>query len=92
MSYHNFPFRLTLAIYGLLSAFDIRNLPMDREVFLKVFGKGRKMIVIENIPFISCQNCGQTYITRDVMLRLDEIRTHSDTMTVPREVAYAKIA
>lgn len=58
----------------------------------KVFGKGRKMIVIENIPFISCQNCGQTYITRDVMLALDEIRTHSETMTVPKEVACAKIA
>jgi YgiT-type zinc finger domain-containing protein len=58
----------------------------------KVFGKGRKMIVIENIPFISCQNCGQTYITREGMLALDEIRTHSETMTVPKEVAYAKIA
>jgi YgiT-type zinc finger domain-containing protein len=58
----------------------------------KVFGKGRKMIVIEDIPFISCRNCGQTYITREVMLTLDKIRTHSDTMTVPKEVAYAKIA
>lgn len=58
----------------------------------KVFGKGRKMIVIENIPFISCQTCGHTYITRDVMLTVDKIRTHSETMTVPKEVAYAKIA
>jgi YgiT-type zinc finger domain-containing protein len=58
----------------------------------KVFGKGRKMIVIEDVPFISCQNCGQTYITRDVMLALDEIRTHRESLTVPKEVAYAKIA
>ena len=58
----------------------------------KVFGKGRRMIVVEDIPFISCQNCKQTYVTRQVMLALDKIRTHSKTMTVPREVAYAKIA
>ena len=58
----------------------------------KVLGKGSKMIVVENIPFISCQNCGQTYITRDAMLALDEIRTHSKTKTVTKEVAYAKIA
>ncbi len=58
----------------------------------KVFGKGSKMIVIENIPFVSCQNCGQTYITRDVMLAVDEIRTHSKTKTVAKELAYAKIA
>ncbi len=58
----------------------------------KVFGKGRKMIVIENIPSISCQTCGRTYITRDVMLALDKIRTQSETMTVPKEVTYAKIA
>lgn len=57
----------------------------------KVFGRGRGMIVVEDIPFISCQNCGQTYITRDVMLALDEIRTHRETLTAPKEVAYAKI-
>jgi len=54
----------------------------------KVFGRGRKMIVIEDIPFISRQRCGQTYITRDVMLALDEIRTHRESLTVPKEVAY----
>ncbi|MGH9833636.1 MAG: YgiT-type zinc finger protein [Blastocatellia bacterium] len=29
----------------------------------KVFGRGPGLIVIENIPFISRQKCGQTYIT-----------------------------
>ena len=58
----------------------------------KVFGKGCKIIVIENISFVSCRNCGQTYITRDVMLTVDEIRTHSEAMTAPKEVACAKIA
>jgi hypothetical protein len=50
------------------------------------------IIVIENIPFISRQNCGQTYITRDVMLTVDKIRTHSEAMTAPKEAPYAKIA
>jgi hypothetical protein len=32
----------------------------------KVVGKGRKMTVIENIPFISCNDLGQIYITYDL--------------------------
>ena len=75
---------ITCDICGVAAARKVRR--------TKVFGKGSKMIVIENIPFISCQNCGQTYITRDAMLAVDEIRTHSQTKTVAKELAYAKIA
>lgn len=72
---------------------DICGVDAAREVrHSKVLGKGSKMIVVENIPFISCRNCGQTYITRDAMLAVDEIRTHSQTKTVAKEIAYARLA
>ena len=75
---------ITCDICGVTAAREVRR--------NKVFGKGSKMIVVEDIPFISCQNCGQTYITRNAMLVLDDIRTHSQTKTVTKEMAYAKIA
>lgn len=58
----------------------------------KVFGKGRRMIVIENIPFITCDNCHQTYATAETLRELDEIRLNRDRLTVPREIGWAKIA
>ena len=58
----------------------------------KVFGKGARMIVIEEIPFISCDSCHQTYATAATMHALDEIRQDRQRLTVPREVAWAKIA
>ena len=58
----------------------------------KVFGKGPRMIVIEDIPFIRCDNCQQTYTTAATMRALDEIRQTRQRLTVPRQVGWAKIA
>jgi YgiT-type zinc finger domain-containing protein len=74
---------------------DLRHLRRARSASCKthkVFGKGRKMIVIENIPFISCQTCGQNYMTRDVMLTVDKIRIHRETMTPAQRSGIRKIA
>ena len=58
----------------------------------KVFGKGARMIVIEDIPFIACDNCHQTYTTAETRRALDEIRQNRQRLTVPRQVGWAKIA
>ena len=50
------------------------------------------MIVIEDIPFISCDNCRQTYTTAETMHALDEIRMNRKRLTVAREVGWARIA
>ena len=58
----------------------------------KVFGKDAQMIVIEDIPFIACDNCHQTYTTAETMRALDEIRMNRSRLTVTREIGWAKIA
>jgi YgiT-type zinc finger domain-containing protein len=58
----------------------------------KVFGKGAQMLVIEDIPFIACDNCHQTYATAETMRALDEIRMNRSRLTVTREIGWAKIA
>jgi YgiT-type zinc finger domain-containing protein len=58
----------------------------------KVFGKGAQMLVIEDIPFITCDNCHQTYTTAETMRALDEIRQNRSRLTVKREIEWAKVA
>lgn len=72
---------------------DICGVAAAREVKrTKVFGKGAGMIVIEDIPFISCDNCHQTWTTAETMRAIDEIRMNRTRLTVPREIGWAKIA
>ena len=72
---------------------DICGAAAAREVKrTKVFGKGARMIVIEDIPFIACDHCHQTYATAETLQSLDEIRLNDDRLTVPRQIGWAKIA
>ncbi len=75
--------QLVCDICGVAAAHEVKR--------TKVFGKGAQMIVIEDIPFISCDNCRQTYTTAETMHALDEIRMNRKRLTVAREVGWAKI-
>ena len=52
----------------------------------RTFGKGAKLMVIENVPMISCRNCGQTYVTSETMHALDRLRLHRDSLAKPRKI------
>ena len=58
----------------------------------KVFGKGGKKVLIENIPIIHCSNCRESYLTDITMRQLDEIRLNTQTLTTPATFGVAKIA
>ncbi len=57
----------------------------------KVFGKGEKKVLIENIPVIHCSNCRESYLTDATMRQLDDIRLNSQTFSTPATVGIAKI-
>ena len=40
------------------------------------YGKDKEMIVIDNIPVITCQNCGESYMTADTMHEVQRLRHH----------------
>ena len=37
-------------------------------------GKGDKLLIIEDVPLIQCQNCGESYYTARTLHELEEIR------------------
>jgi len=40
----------------------------------QVLGKGAAMIVIEDVPVISCRHCGESYLTAETLHWLDQVR------------------
>jgi len=51
------------------------------------YGKGENLIVIENIPLVSCPNCGESYFTADTLHELERIKIHRQNIAEKRLVA-----
>ncbi|MBV5323656.1 type II toxin-antitoxin system MqsA family antitoxin [bacterium] len=56
------------------------------------FGKGADLLVIENVPVISCPHCGESYLTAETLHEIERIKLHRKTMSESRRVAVAEFA
>ena len=55
----------------------------------ETYGKGKNLIVIENIPMVSCAHCGESYFTADTLHEIERIRLHHKNFSVERPVEVA---
>ena len=53
------------------------------------YGKGDSLLVIENIPVVSCPNCGESYLTADTLHELERIKMHRKSWAEERNVPVA---
>ena len=58
----------------------------------ETYGKGGDLIVIENIPMVSCSHCGESYFTADTLHEIERIKLHQKSFAVERPVLVAKFA
>ena len=56
------------------------------------YGKGTSLLVIENVPIISCPHCGASYLTAETLHELERIKLHSSDFAVERPVPVAEFA
>jgi YgiT-type zinc finger domain-containing protein len=56
------------------------------------FGKGADLLVIENVPVISCPHCGESYLTAETLHEIERIKLHRKTMAESRRVSVAEFA
>ena len=56
------------------------------------YGKGNQLLVIENVPMISCPHCGENYLTADTMHELERIKLHRKSFASERPVRVAEYA
>jgi YgiT-type zinc finger domain-containing protein len=55
----------------------------------KSYGKGDNLLVIENVPIISCPHCGESYLTAETLHELERIKLHRKSFAAKRSVSVA---
>jgi YgiT-type zinc finger domain-containing protein len=53
----------------------------------RCYGKGKDLLVIENVPVISCLHCGQSYLDAGTLHEIDRIQRKRMSVAVTRPVA-----
>ena len=54
------------------------------------YGKGDDLLVIENIPVVSCPHCGESYLTAETLHEIERIKLHRKNFAEQRQVSVAK--
>lgn len=58
----------------------------------RAYGKGDHLLVIENIPLVSCPNCGESYFTAATLHEIERIKLNRRSIAVQRPVKVASFA
>ena len=56
------------------------------------YGKHEKLLIIENIPMVSCPHCGGSYFTAETLHEIERIKLHRQSFATKRQVAIAEFA
>lgn len=55
-------------------------------------GKGKDLLVIENIPMVSCPHCGESYFASATLHEIERIKLHRHSFADRRPVEVAGFA
>ena len=56
------------------------------------YGKGKNLLVIEEVPVISCPHCGESYLTAETLHEIDRIKMHRRNFSAMRKIQVANFA
>jgi len=55
----------------------------------RTYGKGKDLLVIENIPVVTCSHCGESYLTAETLHEIERIKLNRKSLAVERPVEVA---
>jgi YgiT-type zinc finger domain-containing protein len=58
----------------------------------RTYGKGKDLLVIENVPVVSCPECGEGYLTAETLHEIERIKVLRKSFAVERSVEVANFA
>ena len=58
----------------------------------RTYGKGEDLLVIENIPVMSCPHWGESYLTAETLHEIERIKLHRKSFAVERPIEVASFA
>ena len=53
------------------------------------YGKGTDLLIIENVPVVSCPHCGESYLTAETLHEIERIKLHRQSFAKKRSVPVA---
>ena len=56
------------------------------------YGRGARLLVIENVPLVSCPHCGESYMTAATLREIERIKRQRARSASKRPVAVAVFA
>lgn len=58
----------------------------------RAYGHGDNLLVIENIPVISCPSCGESYLTAETLHEIERVKRDRRRLAVERPVEVAVLS
>jgi YgiT-type zinc finger domain-containing protein len=56
------------------------------------YGKGKDILVIENVPVVTCPHCGESYLEAETLHEIERIKLHKKSFAVKRSVPVVNFA
>ena len=53
------------------------------------YGQGENLLIIENVPVVSCSKCGESYLTAETLYEIERIKLHRESFARERSVPVA---
>jgi len=58
----------------------------------RTYGKGKDILIIENVPVVSCPHCGESYLEAETLHEIERIKLHKKSFSVKRLVPVVEYA
>jgi YgiT-type zinc finger domain-containing protein len=58
----------------------------------RTYGKGKDILIIENVPVVSCPHCGESYLEAETLHEIERIKLHKKSFSVKRSVPVVEYA
>ena len=58
----------------------------------RTYGKGKNLLVIENIPMMNCPRCGESYLTAETLHEIERLKLHRRSIAIERRVGVVSFA
>ena len=58
----------------------------------RTYGKGKGLFLIENVPVVSCPNCGESYLTATTLHEIERLKLHRKSLAEERAVDVVRFA
>ncbi len=58
----------------------------------RTYGKGKHLLVMEDVPVVSCPHCGGSYLTAETLHEIERIKLHRKSLAVERSLDVVSFA